>query len=227
MLFRSYTASILSLNDEWDPDDDGMFYDLEKVYPVTGDSTISNAAKTGRIIFNASKARGYSFKAADAKLIVTDYTVTAPGNADIEMKIDIIARTGPEVEKIVNKGVVQPGFVFVQHTTFDPNYTVSYDVQPTEPAPTELEPQPTEPAPTEHTHTPATIVRENEVPATCTAEGSYDEVVYCSACGEEISRTHKTIAKLAHNLIYVAEVPATYEVEGVKAHYECTVCHKL
>ena len=28
-------------------------------------------------------------------------------------------------------------------------------------------------------HTPADSVRENEVAATCTAEGSYDEVIYC------------------------------------------------
>ncbi|MFR1632354.1 MAG: leucine-rich repeat domain-containing protein, partial [Oscillospiraceae bacterium] len=47
-------------------------------------------------------------------------------------------------------------------------------------------------------HTPADPVRENEVPATCTAEGSYDEVVYCEVCDEEISRTSKNIDKIAH-----------------------------
>lgn len=57
-------------------------------------------------------------------------------------------------------------------------------------------------------HTPADAVRENEVAATCTAAGSYDEVVYCSVCNAEISRTQKTIDKLPHdfgnNLEYCA-----------------------
>ena len=57
-------------------------------------------------------------------------------------------------------------------------------------------------------HTPADAVRENEVAATCTTAGSYDEVVYCSVCKAEISRTQKTIDKLPHdfgnNLEYCA-----------------------
>ena len=41
-------------------------------------------------------------------------------------------------------------------------------------------------------HTPAESITEDEIAATCCTEGSYDEVVYCSFCGEEISRTHRT-----------------------------------
>ena len=41
-------------------------------------------------------------------------------------------------------------------------------------------------------HTPGTPTRENEVAATCTAEGSYDEVIACTVCGDELSRTKKT-----------------------------------
>lgn len=48
-------------------------------------------------------------------------------------------------------------------------------------------------------HTPADAVRENEVPASCSAAGSYDEVIYCSVCKEEISRTQKTTEKLPHD----------------------------
>ena len=44
-----------------------------------------------------------------------------------------------------------------------------------------------------HVHTPGTAVRENENPATCTIEGSYDEVIYCTECNEEISRETKII----------------------------------
>ena len=94
---------------------------------------------------------------------------------------------------------------------------------PTEPAPTEAPTQ----GPTQHVHNPAAPVAENVVSATCIAAGSYDEVVYCLDCHEEISRTHKTIEMIAHNLTYVPVVPATEEAEGIKAHYECEECHKL
>ena len=51
----------------------------------------------------------------------------------------------------------------------------------------------------EHVHTPGAAVHENEVAATCTTGGSYDEVVYCTECEAEISRTAKTIAALGHD----------------------------
>ena len=47
-------------------------------------------------------------------------------------------------------------------------------------------------------HNPAQAVRENEVAATEETEGSYDSVVYCSTCGEELSRESKTIPVLGH-----------------------------
>lgn len=45
-------------------------------------------------------------------------------------------------------------------------------------------------------HTPAAAVKENEVAATPEAEGGYDTVVYCSICGEELSREHTVLEKL-------------------------------
>ncbi len=50
-----------------------------------------------------------------------------------------------------------------------------------------------------HTHTADEPVQENIVPAACTVAGSYDEVVYCSICGYEMSRTSKTIEPLGHD----------------------------
>ena len=41
-------------------------------------------------------------------------------------------------------------------------------------------------------------VKENEVSPTCTAEGAYDEVVYCKDCNEEILRTHRITDVTAH-----------------------------
>ena len=43
----------------------------------------------------------------------------------------------------------------------------------------------------EHTYEPGDVVIENEVASTWDKVGSYDEVVYCSVCGEEISRETK------------------------------------
>ena len=45
-------------------------------------------------------------------------------------------------------------------------------------------------------HTPGEAVHENEVAAQVGVEGSYDEVVYCSVCGHEISRETKTTEPL-------------------------------
>ena len=45
-------------------------------------------------------------------------------------------------------------------------------------------------------HTPAEAVKENEKAATCLAKASYDEVVYCTVCHAEISRTTVTVGAL-------------------------------
>ena len=53
--------------------------------------------------------------------------------------------------------------------------------------------------PVAHQHSPAAAVVENNVAPSCTEAGSYDEVVYCSDCGEELSRTTVTVAALGHD----------------------------
>ena len=45
------------------------------------------------------------------------------------------------------------------------------------------------PVPVPHTHTEGEPTRENEVPATCKLEGSYDTVIRCTECKEELART--------------------------------------
>lgn len=73
---------------------------------------------------------------------------------------------------------------------------------------------------TEHTHTPGAAVKENEVPATCTTDGSYDEVVRCTKCGEVISTTHKTTPALGHKWKATKVVAPTYESQGY-TEYVC------
>ena len=41
-------------------------------------------------------------------------------------------------------------------------------------------------------HVAGEAVRENETDSTCTVAGTYDEVIYCSVCDKELSRTEKT-----------------------------------
>ena len=69
-------------------------------------------------------------------------------------------------------------------------------------------------------HTPAQAVRENEKAATCAVPGSYDEVVYCQTCREELSRA-KVIVTVEHNYTSVVSEPTcthmgytTYTCEG-------------
>ena len=68
-----------------------------------------------------------------------------------------------------------------------------------------------------HTYTPADSVKENFVDSTCSEAGSYDEVVYCSTCNEEISREKKTVEKKAHD--HSQKVSTT---EYLKTEVTCT-----
>ena len=77
-------------------------------------------------------------------------------------------------------------------------------------------------------HSLGDAVRENEVPATCRAEGSYDEVWYCTVCGEETSRITKTVEKLPHtygDAVRENEMAATCTAEGSYDEvWYCAVC---
>ena len=80
--------------------------------------------------------------------------------------------------------------------------------------------------PVECEHVPGEPVKENEVPATCTTAGSYDEVVYCTKCGEELSRVTKTVVKTGHkwdNEDYTIVTDADCENDGLMRR-TCTVC---
>ena len=80
-------------------------------------------------------------------------------------------------------------------------------------------------------HTPGEAARENEVPATCTEKGSYDEVVRCTVCQNIISSTPKEIEKIAHTPGEAArenEVPATCTEKGSYDEVvRCTVCQNI
>ena len=76
-------------------------------------------------------------------------------------------------------------------------------------------------------HTPAEAVRENEVAPTCTEEGSYDEVVYCTVCSVEVSRETKTIDATGHIEEKLEAVAPTCTESGLTEGTKCSVCDEI
>ena len=60
-----------------------------------------------------------------------------------------------------------------------------------------------------HVHIEGDPVRENVIAATYTAAGSYDEVIKCTVCGKELSRTKKEIAKLQLDTPVLASISSS------------------
>ena len=80
-----------------------------------------------------------------------------------------------------------------------------------------------------HHHT-LSSVKENEVAPSCTAEGSYDEVVYCTECNEELLRTHRSTNQIGHtpsDSVKENEVAPTCAAEGSYDEVVyCTDCNE-
>lgn len=77
-------------------------------------------------------------------------------------------------------------------------------------------------------HAPAEAVRENETAATCSGEGYYDSVIYCSRCGEELSREKVTVDATGHSpaaAVRENETAATCVLAGsYDSVVYCAVC---
>lgn len=73
-------------------------------------------------------------------------------------------------------------------------------------------------------HVPSDPVEENRSEPTCVEPGSYDEVVYCSVCGAEVSREERAIDLIDHNWgEWIVVVEPTTENEGLMRR-ECGRC---
>ena len=75
-----------------------------------------------------------------------------------------------------------------------------------------------------HGHTEGEVVVENNENATCTEDGSYDNVVYCTVCEAELSRETITVDALDHDEIeHVAQEPTCTDF-GWYAYVTCSRC---
>ncbi|MBR5490621.1 MAG: dockerin type I repeat-containing protein, partial [Oscillospiraceae bacterium] len=73
-------------------------------------------------------------------------------------------------------------------------------------------------------HTEGKEVVENEVAATCTVDGSYDTVVYCSVCDAELSRVPTKVPAAGHTIVKVEAKAPTCTEAGYEAYEYCTEC---
>ena len=74
-------------------------------------------------------------------------------------------------------------------------------------------------------HTEGEPVKENEVAPTCKEDGSYDSVVYCSVCGEELSRETIIVPTTGeHNTVIRDAIEATCTEEGYTGDTWCLDC---
>ena len=77
-------------------------------------------------------------------------------------------------------------------------------------------------------HSAGEAVRENEKAPTCTEKGSYEEVVYCTVCEEEVSRKTVEVAPLDHTpgeaVKENEKAPTCTEKGSYEEAVYCTVC---
>ena len=134
-----YTNAVLELDDAIDPDT-GDILDVDDVFPITGDATISSGQYTdlaelwdeeeeddilheyerdstrGVIFYNASKSsvgygKGFLFDDNNDILIKTRYKVKAPGVAEITTDMMLLAMAdGPSTRIIDKKDIKLPEF---------------------------------------------------------------------------------------------------------------------
>ena len=76
-------------------------------------------------------------------------------------------------------------------------------------------------------HTPGDVCWLNYTAATCTEEGGYDAVRYCTVCGQEISNTHVTLEATGihrYEITYSPEDATCTQTDPITKTYTCKDC---
>lgn len=105
---QTYTSSVLELADAYS-EEDGMIVDLDAMFPITKQATVANGRLEGMIAFNASVAsltNSFKFDSDESMLIVSNYKVIAPGNAEIRTSFRTLAASDFNLTRIIDKGVI-------------------------------------------------------------------------------------------------------------------------
>ncbi len=76
-------------------------------------------------------------------------------------------------------------------------------------------------------HTESEAVIENEKETSCSADGSYDTVIYCTVCGDEISRVTTVVPALPHTEVTDEGKEANCTDDGVTEGTHCSVCGEV
>ena len=76
-------------------------------------------------------------------------------------------------------------------------------------------------------HTPGDICWDNYESPTCIDDGGYDEVVFCTSCGEALSRNHVTLPATGihdYEVTYSPENATCTQTDPITATYTCRIC---
>ena len=114
-----YTNSILTLADEYDPDE-GDIIDTDAMFPVLKSNVVANGiwveskedSAKGAIYFNAStpnhgSGKGFKFASDESIMIVSHYTVKAAGEAVIENPFTTLAVADYYLTRIIDQGEIK------------------------------------------------------------------------------------------------------------------------
>ncbi len=145
-----FNEDVLSISAEYITEDEPVSDDT--VFPVMGESAYGNTDGNA-FYFVGSKSSSFIFDNDDCKLVVTEYTVKAPGQAEIYTEMYTLAKSDKALTKIIDKGVVQDGYSVGIYSLFS-------DMDA-------------------HSHALTTV---NEEAPTQTADG-HSAYKYCAECG--------------------------------------------
>ena len=153
-----YTSDVLMLADAYN-EESGMIKDRQTMFPVTKNKTTANGKLDGKLSFNASTPEydpyAFAFDSDDSKLVVSHYTVIAPGEASINNSITTMAYADEMLTRVIDKGVIKIDNFSMRYTLSDPQ-----PVEPTSPPtvkPTEKPTNPPTNPPTEKPTNPPTV----------------------------------------------------------------------